>query len=268
MNKKTMAKIFEEIIKNGPYPIRFPDADSLDQDEEWCEVKIDGKWERIRFHDYNDIYNIPGLYETIFYRTLGTNSPYRMSEFLDSILKEKEIKPQDLRVIDFGAGNGMSGEALQNIGVRTIVGCDLLEEAKKANWRDRPWVYADYFAGDITNLSKSDFNQLQEYKFNCLLTVAALGFGDIPPEAFYQAYNLVEEGGLICFNIRDEFLKLKNRKGFSALIHSMLQDETMEIELYRRYQHRFNVHGEPLYYVGIVATKHRHLTEDDLNKIK
>lgn len=268
MNKKNMTETFEEIIKNGPYQIRFPDADSLDQDEEWCEVKIYEKWERIRFHDYNDIYNIPGLYETIFYRTLGTNSPYRMSEFLDSVLKEKDIKAQDLKVIDFGAGNGMSGEALQNIGVRTIVGCDLLEEAKKANWRDRPWVYADYLADDFTQLKPDTTKQLQNYKFNCLLTVAALGFGDIPPEAFYEAYNLVEEGGLIVFNIRDEFLKIKNRKGFSALIHYMIQEEKLEFELYRRYQHRYNVHGDPLYYVGIVATKHSHLTKKDLEKIK
>lgn len=269
MTKKDMTQIFEEIIKNGPFPIRFPKADSLDQDQEWCEVKIDGNWERIRFHDYNEIYNIPGLYETIFYRTLGTNSPYRMSEFLNSALKEKKIAPEQLKVLDFGAGNGMSGEALQNIGVRTIVGSDLLKEAKMANWRDRPWVYADYFAQDFTNLDNNEkiLQQLKDYNFNCLLTVAALGFGDIPPEAFYEAYNLIADGGLVVFNIRDEFLKLKNRKGFSKLIHYMLQEELMEIEIYKRYQHRYNIHGEPLYYVGIVATKHRDLQKNDLSKI-
>jgi len=264
MKNIDMTKVFQEIIKHGPYQIRFPDGDVLNQDEEWCEVKIDDKWEKIRFHDYSDIYKIPGLYETIFYRTLGTNSPYRMSEFLESVMKEKMILPKDLRVLDFGAGNGMSGEALQNIGVRTIVGSDLLEEAKNANWRDRPWVYADYFAEDFTKLSDNSVKQLKDYKFNCLLTVAALGFGDIPPEAFFEAYNLVEDGGLIVFNLRDEFLRTKNKKGFSKLISYMLQEEFMEIELYRRYQHRFNVHGEALYYVGIVATKHKDLSLDDL----
>jgi SAM-dependent methyltransferase len=187
-----------------------------------------------------------------------------MSEFLEAVMKEKMVLPKDLRVLDFGAGNGMSGEALQNIGVRTIVGSDLLEEAKNANWRDRPWVYADYFAEDFTKLSANSKKQLMDYKFNCLLTVAALGFGDIPPEAFLEAYNLVEDGGLIVFNIRDEFLRTKNKKGFSKLISHMLQEEFMEIELYRRYQHRFNIHGEALYYVGIVATKHKDLTRDDL----
>ncbi len=257
-------KIFEQIIKNGPFPIRFPDSDDLDQDKEWCEVKVSGKWKKIRFHDYNEVYEIPGLYETIFYRTLGTNSPYRMSEFLREVLIEKGMTPSQLSVLDFGAGNGMSGEALQNIGVRSIVGCDILQEAKKANWRDRPWVYADYFAEDFTKLSDNTNKQLMAYQFNCLLTVAALGFGDIPPEAFFTAYNLVSKGGLIVFNIRDEFLKMNNRKGFSKLIHYMLQEEFMEIELYRRYQHRYNVHGESLYYVAIVATKHKNLKKKDL----
>jgi len=267
MDKKNMTEVFKEIIKNGPFHIRFPDADSLEQDQEWCEVQIDGVWEKIRFHDYSDIYNIPGLYETIFYRTLGTNSPYRMSEFLELVLKEKDIKPQELRILDFGAGNGMSGEALQNIGARTIVGCDLLEAAKKANWRDRPWVYADYFAQDFTNLSKESLKQLTDYKFNCLLTVAALGFGDIPPQAFYQAYNLVEDNGLVVFNLRDIFFKMGNRRGFSKLIHYMIQEEYIEIELYRRYQHRYNIHGDPLYYIGIVATKLKDLRPSDLEDL-
>ncbi len=265
MDKTNITNEFKEIIKHGPYKLRFPEGELLDQDEEWCEILIDEAWEKIRFHDYSDIYKIPGLYETIFYRTLGTNSPFRMSEFLESVMTEKMIKPKELRVLDFGAGNGMSGEALQNIGVRTIVGSDLLQEAKKANWRDRPWVYADYFAEDFTKLSESTVKELEGYKFNCLLTVAALGFGDIPPVAFFKAYNLIEDGGLVVFNLRDEFLKTKNKKGFSKLISHMLQEEFMEIELYRRYQHRFNVHGEALYYVGIVATKHKDLCLDDLN---
>lgn len=265
MNKKEMSNMFKSIIENGPFPIRFPEGDSLNQDQEWCEVKIDNKWRRVRFHDYHEIYEIPGLYETIFYRTLGTNSPYRMSEFLAETLKDKNMNPQDLRVLDFGAGNGMGGEALQNIGVRNIVGCDLLPEAKQANWRDRPWVYADYFVEDFTNISQESFKQLTDYKFNTLLTVAALGFGDIPAKAFFQAYNLISDGGLIVFNLRDEFLKSKNKTGFSSLIDYMLKEDFIEIEYYRRYQHRFNFKGEPLHYVGIVATKNKELNLSDLN---
>ncbi len=255
----TVKKSFDDIIKNGPFPIRFPQAGELEQDQEWCEVQINGQWKKIRFHDYHEIYEIPGLYETLFYRTLGTNSPYRMGKFLSEILIEKKMNPSELKVLDFGAGNGMSGLALQDIGVRAIVGCDLLEEAKKANWRDRPWVYTDYICGDITKLKTKDYDTLKKYQFNTLFTVAALGFGDIPVDAFKVAYNLIAQDGFIVFNIRDQFLKDSYQSPFSKLIQEMIKNEVIELELYRRYQHRFNVHGEALYYVAIIATKKKNL---------
>ena len=45
----------------------------------------------------------------------------------------------------------------------------------------------------------------------------------------------------------------------------MLKEDFIEIEYYRRYQHRFNFKGEPLHYVGIVATKNKELNLSDLN---
>ena len=50
---------FAEVIRSGPYEIRFPKRDGLDQDEEWCEVKIDDAWQRIRFHDYGAFSSAP-----------------------------------------------------------------------------------------------------------------------------------------------------------------------------------------------------------------
>ena len=49
--------------------VRFPRVDGAvpDQNEEWCDVIVDGELRRIRFHDYGEIYDIPGLYEVIFY---------------------------------------------------------------------------------------------------------------------------------------------------------------------------------------------------------
>jgi SAM-dependent methyltransferase len=257
--KEPTPEDFEAVIRNGPFPIRFPKVRDLDQDEEWCAVQIEGQWKKIRFHDYHEVFKIPGLYETIFYRTLRCNSPSRIAELLSQTMTELGISANDLRVLDFGAGNGMGGEALQTIGVRNIVGVDILEEAKAAAERDRPWVY-DYFqVSDFTALKNEEVEFYQGYDFNMLLTVAALGFGDIPPEAFYNAYNFISEGGLIAFNIKDEFLRMGKRAGFSKLIYSMLQEEYMQIELYKRYQHRLNIQGEPLYYVIIVARKHRNI---------
>lgn len=255
---------FEETIANGPFPIRFPKKSNLSQDEEWCEVQIDGQWKRIRFHDYREIYKVPGLYETIFYRTLRCNSPNRVSSFLADIISELGIDVSKLRVLDIGAGNGMSGEALQSIGVRKIVGIDIIEEAKTAALRDRPWVYDHYLQADLTNLTEEQRTFLTEYRFNTLCTIAALGFGDIPIKAFYTAYNLISDGGLIAFNIKDDFLKQSSGSPFATLIDRMRSEEIMEIKFYKCYQHRLNIQGQPLYYVGLIAQKRADIPESFL----
>lgn len=261
------AKPFEKVISNGPFPIRFPDMSKLEQDQEWCEVLIDGKWKKIRFHDYTEVYAVPGLYETLFYRTLMCNSPNRVTNLLGEVLVEQNQRPDDLRVLDFGAGNGMEGEALQGLGTRNIVGVDIIPAAKEAAMRDRPWVYDNYLVCDMTKLSPEERKFLEDYKFNALTVVAALGFGDIPALAFYNAYDLIEEGGYVAFNIRSEFLKEDNKSGFSKLIQHMLTEEIIEIELYKRYQHRLNIAGEPIYYIAIIARKLKNLKKAEVEAV-
>ena len=255
---------FEEVIHAGPFPIRFPKAKVLEQDEEWCEVKVDDSWKKIRFHDYNEVYRVPGLYETIFYRTLRCNSPNRISSVLSEVLTEQGIQPEGLRILDFGAGNGMAGEALQTLGARKIVGVDILPEARDATVRDRCWVYEHYKVSDFTQLSPQEIEFYKSYSFNTLVTVAALGFGDIPPLAFKNAFNFIANEGFLAFNIRDIFLRSANRSPFSHLVHSMIEQEVIEIQLFKRYRHRLSVAGQPIYYVAIVARKLRDIPDEML----
>ena len=51
----------------------------LDQDEEWCEIVMNGERQRIRLHDYAAIYNVPGLYEQLFACLLYTSPSPRDS---------------------------------------------------------------------------------------------------------------------------------------------------------------------------------------------
>ena len=39
-----------------------------------------------------------------------------------------------------------------------------------------------------------------------MTSVAALGFGDVPPEVFTAAFDLVEDGGWVAFTIKEDFL--------------------------------------------------------------
>ena len=243
------------------FEIQFPEGtpDEFDQDEEWCEVRLKGERRRIRFHDYAELYEVPGLYEQIFYDELKCDSPRVVCSLLAESLEEAKVDPEGLRVLDVGAGNGIVGEELKGIGVGPVVGVDIIEEAAEAAERDRPDVYEDYKVLDFTALSKDDRRDLRERSFNCLLTVAALGFGDVPPGAFTEAFNLVEDGGYVAFNIKEDFIDHADETGFSGLIRRALEDGTLEMKRQRRYRHRMSIAGEPLYYVAMVAEKRRDL---------
>jgi len=227
----------------------------LDQDEEWCEIERGGTRERIRLHDYAAIFNVPGLYEQIFAEKLECDSPEVVCQLLGAELIAADIDPAGLKALDFGAGNGMVGEQLVAVGVDSIVGLDLLPEARDAAMRDRPGLYEDYYAGDVTDLDGDDRRELEAHDFNAMTCVAALGFGDIPPAAFAEAFNLVDTPGWIAFNLRDRFTEDADPAGFGAFIKRMRDEGVLEEQARVSYTHRVSVAGEALEYHAIVASK-------------
>lgn len=223
-----------------------------------------GNREKIPFHHYGRIYESPGLYEQIFYDRLRCSSPKVVTELLHKAVEGERGNFTELRVLDFGAGNGLMGSALNKYGVARLVGADIEPNAKKAADRDRPGIYDDYFVGDFTQLGKVELEQLNSWSFNCLTTVAALGFGDIPVRAFFQALNLIKEGGWLAFNIKESFMKPTDKTGFSTFIRNLMLSEYMDIHLIERYKHRLSMEGEPLYYYAVIAKKRKHLPADML----
>src|SRR3954468_13360343 len=108
--------------------VEFPGDESLEQDHEWCRVTAGGKTRDIRFHDYDEIYSIPGLYEFLFYERLKCCSPEVVRGLLEAELEGAGVDPGTLRVLDLGAGNGMVGEELADLGVGHITGIDVIPE--------------------------------------------------------------------------------------------------------------------------------------------
>jgi hypothetical protein len=233
--------------------VRFPSDDeaAASQDTEWCEVVADGETHTIRFHDYHEIYDIPGLYERIFHDHLKCRSP----EVVIGLLEEQLDDPGSLAALDVGAGNGLVGEQLQRLGVRSIVGVDILPEAAGAAERDRPGLYADYVVCDLTDLSEDERARVSAGPPNCLTLVAALGFDDIPPRAFAEAYNVAQEDAWIAFNVKADFLEREDESGFRGLIRRMVREGSFEQVADRRYIHRLSIAGEPLEYVALVGRK-------------
>ncbi len=231
-------------------------GERYDQDTEWCWIEVAGEpRQRLRFHDYAEIFGVKGLYERLFYDELQCNSPRTMRELLAQALDQGGQDPAELRVLDLGAGNGMVAEELDDLGADRLVGVDIIEAARDAAQRDRPGLYDDYLVADMSEPSVGEDRTLREADLNCLTSVAALGFGDIPPAAFANAFNYVAPGGFVAFNLRDHFLEDTDPSGFNLLIRRMLTEGTIDPVVRRRYRHRLSVSGQPLYYVAIVARK-------------
>ena len=238
--------------------VRFPAVEphQLDQDESHFNlVEESGKEVTIRFHDYGAIYERPGLYEQLFYDRLKCQSPEKVVEILRYAMASSTDTFSELRVLEFGAGNGMVGEELARHGVARIVGLDILEEAKMATDRDRPGIYDDYYVLELGKPGAKPRPELAEWRFNCLVTVAALGFGDIPPAAFREAFNYVEDGGWVAFNIKETFLDNRDTSGFSMFIRNLILNEYLDLYHLERYQHRLSIDGRPLFYFGLAGRK-------------
>lgn len=247
-------------LSNVDYAVHLPterDRQELDQDQEWCEIEVRGERRRIRFHDYAAIYAVPGLYERLFVDRLACDSPTVVTDLLGVQLEAAGVSCGALTALDFGAGNGMVGEQLGELGIGEIVGVDLLPEARDAAERDRPGLYDDYYSLDLTQLPPGQRRALARREFDVMTCVAALGFGDVPPLAFAEAFNLVSSPGWIAFNIRDRFFDVEDPSGFGGLLRAMFREGILVERVRERYTHRVSVAGEPLEYFAVIAEKHR-----------
>lgn len=242
--------------ERSTFEFRFPSADeALSQDEEWFEFAEGGEWRRLRLHDYAEIYAIPGLYEALVYDRLGCRSPRRIVRQLAQVLEDWEENLDDLRVLDLGAGNGIVAHCLREAGAAAVIGIDILPEACAAALRDRPGAYDGYVVGDMTDLRPEQRELLASARLNALVTVAALGFGDIPPAAFLAALAQISTPGWVAFSIKEDFLQATDESGFAGLVRKLVEQDVLAVQARWRFCHRQALSGEQLFYHGIVARK-------------
>lgn len=256
-------------MKHQQYNIKFPVTEShqLGQDEVFFYLTENGQETRVRFHEYGDIYKRPGLYEQLFYQRLKCNSPKKVADILAKVLRDNRVEMTELRVLDFGAGNGMFGEQLHMVGVARVIGVDISEEAYIACERDRPGLYDAYYVCDFCNLDAATRQELASWQIDCLSCVAALGFGDIPARAFATAFNLVAPSGWVAFNIKESFLLESDTSGFSRLVKSLLVSDALEVHHLERYRHRISIDGRQLFYYALVGKKEFDIPDHILNSL-
>jgi len=226
--------------------------------EQWIEFGPPAARRRIGFHDYAELYAVPGLYERVFYEELGMCSASEVVNLLAETLAAEALDPADLRVLDFGAGNGAGGEELRRIGVRSVVGLDLEPAAAVAARRDRPGVYDDFVVMDLGTATSDELAALAGRGFNCLVAIAALGFGHVPAAVLERALGLVPSGSLIAFPIADELLPDRaeaeaRASGYPDLVENLLDGRLARSVAERPYRHRVTTTGEDHLALAVVA---------------
>jgi hypothetical protein len=251
----------EEVMDTDTFEVKYPGDDcELDQDEEYFLLVTEDGTQRLRIHDYDKVYKIPGLYEEVVYDHLKCDSPRMVCTLLAQEIKTAGDSTGELRALDFGAGNGIVGEYLADkFDCKPLVGLDIIPEARDATYRDRPEIYDAYYIMDLAEPSEKDLQRLDKWNFNALLTVAALGYGDIPTQGFINAFNLVEKGGWIAFNIKDRFMSDEDDTGYHDTLNAMMGDSFEALKI-QNYCHRLSMSGDPLHYYAVVGRKTGEIT--------
>ena len=172
-----------------------------------------------------------------------------------------------LNVLDVAAGNGIVGAELrkqlaEKPGIRRLVGTDLLESARSAALRDRPDVYDDYVAADLTQPHHSGLPSSSDVVVIC----AALGpgDGDMPLEAVDGVISLLREDGLLALTVNAGGQRPGSPPRWQSFIDSVNGSggshwASLEEVARQKFKHRKNVQGKWIdtYMVLIYKKKER-----------
>ena len=125
-------------------------------------------------------------------RRLGCRTPDRLAALLAAAAGHA-------RVLDAGAGNGVSGDALAAHGLDPVVGLDLEPAARAAALRDRPGRYGVYLTADLTALTPAQESAIRAARPDAIACVGAVGTDHVPPAAVAAGLALLEPPAWIAY---------------------------------------------------------------------
>jgi hypothetical protein len=204
----------------------------------------DGRVQELRLHDYDQLYALPGVYEQIVSGRLECRSPQQLATMLAETVDALGSDRESMRVIDIAAGNGISGEALAAVGLRPVLGSDIVPAARAAALRDRPGLYADYLTLDLLHLSDHERAQIAALNATILCCVAPVGEGAVPPGALGAVAALLADDALVAY-LHDVDLGQPDPVTPQLWRDHLRAGAQAEELIRRRYVHRRTVSGAP-----------------------
>lgn len=175
-------------------------------DETWIEYGPPRDRRRVGFHDYAALYAVPGLYERVFHDELEMRSADVVVGLYADALRTLDRTAADERVLDLGAGTGIGGTLLRELGVGQVTALDVEPAAADAAARDRPGVYDAFLVADL-GASPETLEALAADRPTALLAISAIGAGHIALELLAETVTRVlRPGGLFGFAVAAELL--------------------------------------------------------------
>jgi hypothetical protein len=235
------------------YTVSFPPQPAERPGDEIVEVAFsDGRTESLRIHDYDKVYAVPGLYEEIVQHRLDCRAPAQVASMLAEAADRLGRPRGAVRVLDVGAGNGVSGEAQAAQGLNPVVGVDILPEARLAALRDRPGLYDLYLSTDLRELDTAAVREVHALAPNALAIVGAMGSGHLPAGALAAALDLLTEDALFAYSVDPE-LDDPSAHAVQELIADLERAGGLRELDRRRYRHRLAADGRERWWDAVVA---------------
>jgi SAM-dependent methyltransferase len=209
--------------------------------------------EIVHLHDYERLYEVPGLYEHIVQELLGCVSPQFAAQGLALALTRLELDPAALTLLDLGAGTGLVGELLRELGIGNVVGLDTLAAARAACLHDRPAIYRDYLVGDLAKPTPQLLLRLRDHHLTGLVSAGAFGGTHAPATALVRAIDLLPAGAPVVFTIDERWMQVGGPDGFRAPVAGLLASGALRLLERSRFRHRLTTGGAPIQYELLIA---------------
>jgi len=123
-----------------------------------------------------------------------------LAKSLDAAIKQvfQDKTRSQIKIIDAGAGTGLSGVELSKLGYTKIDAIDIsqemLNEAKKTKAYTRLICAA---------LNEQRNPEIETGEYHALISTGTLVIAHVRPEALEEMIRMVKPGGLFCFTMRD-----------------------------------------------------------------
>ncbi len=145
-------------MQKADFEVQLPEMEmvrNLPIQEEFFWLSQNQKKQKLKLHDYAQIYRIPHLYEYLMQK-LQAKSHIVLSSLLIDRVTQAGGDVKALVVLEVGAGSGMVGKALADLGVKSITGIDILPEAVEAAKRQCSGVYENYYLEDLNQFKRKN----------------------------------------------------------------------------------------------------------------